>query len=1443
MLKRVRIFLCMLLSVAMLAGDLSMAGIQQVQAATEQSVSGNEVTHPDAGDETKPDTPETGEPGIMDEATGEQQDVSDGDLTVSENASDVSGNEITVSANDLKEASLSEEALDKLQQLLTERERMALVYLTDAYPVKKEADSASDTVATLASGQTVVIRDIALKKGTVWYQVLFETGGQTLEGYVERYYLAYSDEELIRWEEEYLLPVMEKFFGKSWESASVQTASVHTGEVSYATAYGDINSFPLSYQSALLKLKQKYPNWTFVKQDCTELKFNDIVNAQYGERSYIWASAPSDYREGQTSQANWYYASKKAITYYLDPRKHLSEDEVFQFEQLTYNSSYHTESSLNSILSNTFMYGTIPGDNISYARAFIQIGANYGVSPYHLANRVIQEQGTQGTSPMISGTYPGYQGYYNYFNVGAGKGTDEQVIKNGLQYAKNSGWNTRYKSLSGGAGTIGNSYIKIGQDTLYLQKFQVKKFGGYGLYQHQYMQNIQAPTSEGKGNYNTYSASGSLNNRFVFKIPVYTDMPAIVREIRLSEAEHTLTITQEKTADGIKANCESFTLTATVIDTDGKKRKDVPVTFTSSNKTIATADPVDKVTGKVTAVSGSKKAITITASAGGKSATCKVTVLAPLYELSIIPPEGEVRVGASTKLQLQPIPLYTTDEINLAFWESSDDQVAEVKKGTVTGLKKGTATIKATVTCDDNRKVSAEYKLTVLPCVVQFYKQVGSEWLKWDSYEMSYGDTLEGLFPDETELTGHEKDVFSGWYTKKGGEGVRCLETTRVYGNMDIYPYFISTDQDFFVKSLGDYVYTGAAIKPEVEVYDGDVLLVKGVDYTVSYANNKAVASKDAKKAPTVTVKGKGNYAGTQKVKFNIVQKNLQENDITVEDLLYTYTGKTITPAPSVYYQGRKLAKNKDYKVICTETGTGAYKSAGTFVFELQGMKNFTGTKRVYMKISNNVLMSKVSVAAVKAQTYDDGNEIKPALKVTYKKKLLKENEDYIVTYSNNREIGTATATIEAIEKPYNKDQVNFVGSKTIKFKITGIPMNRVKVTGLTTKTYCGVPITIFDEQGQNSGFFPDFSITYTKNGLTNRLELGTDYTVSYQKNERNGKATVIFTGSNHYSGVLKKTFKINSYNLATNPEGYIILKEKELGEQNYSRAGVTPKIELYFKGMDGTEELLTEKTDYVLTYSNHKKINDGSDPIKLPSITIKGKGRFTGTWKQAATFTVGAKDINDPAITVTASDQVYKAGKTEYPPKLVVKDGNKGLKLNKDYRVVSYTMTSSSADTGVMEYEAEIEAMEKPDGTREYQGTRKVTYRVFRFSLGKAAILAIPKQTYVDKVAKSDDGICPEITVTYKIRSAAEAELFNELHYEKFIPKTKQVVGAADGTTIILKKGDTVLLQKGRDYTNISYQNNKKKGTARVTIYGMDLFSGSKTAKYSIISRVLQRR
>lgn len=419
-----------------------------------------------------------------------------------------------------------EEAKLALQEILQERTVMALVYLTDNYPVRSMPDAESDVVVAVPSGQTVQILDVeVLSAAEVWEYVTFFHNGNQYYGYVERGNLACSDELFLDWEDSYgMNPAARGLMTLTNDGQSVSDGDGGNGGAQILPA--DIAQFPQSYQSALLQLKEAHPNWTFVKFN-TNLNWSEVVtNQMVAGRNLIHTSFPAYMWNGVYGQS-WGHVTEDTLKYYLDPRNGLTEELIFQFEQLTYNASYHTEAALQTFLNGTFMSGKIPNTVLTYAYAIYMIGKEQNISPFHIACRIYQEQG-DGTSPLISGNYEGkngtLKGYYNYFNIGATGRTDEEVIVSGLERAKREGWTDGYHSIYGGAKILAANYILHGQDTLYLQKFDVDKSYD-GLYWHQYMQNISAPSSEGKNIRKSYERAGSLDNTFVFKIPVYNSMP------------------------------------------------------------------------------------------------------------------------------------------------------------------------------------------------------------------------------------------------------------------------------------------------------------------------------------------------------------------------------------------------------------------------------------------------------------------------------------------------------------------------------------------------------------------------------------------------------------------------------------------------------------------------------------------------------------------------------------------------------------------------------------------------------------------------------------------------------------------------------------------------------------------------------------------------------
>lgn len=299
------------------------------------------------------------------------------------------------------------------------------------------------------------------------------------------------------------------------------------------------------------ELKKSHPNWTFtvlytgldwsnvIYKETSALHGRSLVqNSSAGWTCPTCGSTPYD-------NGTWYCASPTTVSYYMDIRNWLSESYIFAFETLSYDSSTQTIDGVKKILSGTFMdrdsinyydtEGNMQTINKSYAQIIMEAAAEAKVSPYHLASRVKQEQGSGGSS-LISGKYTytdgngntitDLRGYYNYFNIGASGGNSATIIRNGLNKAKSKGWTTPELAIKGGATFLAAEYISNYQDCLYLEKYQVDSAGG--LYSHQYMQNVSAPFSEGYSTYAAYRDMGMLNYSFNFIIPVYENMPTTV---------------------------------------------------------------------------------------------------------------------------------------------------------------------------------------------------------------------------------------------------------------------------------------------------------------------------------------------------------------------------------------------------------------------------------------------------------------------------------------------------------------------------------------------------------------------------------------------------------------------------------------------------------------------------------------------------------------------------------------------------------------------------------------------------------------------------------------------------------------------------------------------------------------------------------------------------
>lgn len=408
--------------------------------------------------------------------------------------------------------------------------------------VRRLASMSASKKTSLSRGTSVDILEEVQGDGSSWYKISAKNG--TVTGYVSKAYITVNNTN--------------------------QLTNVSSSDKNFEEHLA-IQGFPESYKIHLRALHNKYPNWTFTAQK-TGIDFDEVItNQSVIGRNFVHKDSISSWKSMEAGAydynnnswvlfdgGKWVAASKDIIKYYIDPRNFLDEIYIFQFLDNAHKSKNYEVSALEAILSGTFLASKDIIDNVSniintsygpgaslqapssqaqsseslnYAQIIMKAGIESGVSPYVLAAMLIQEQGVNGSSGLISGKVASYEGYYNYFNVGAYQKGNQSPTISGLSFAKDVGaydrpWNTRAKAIIGGAKYYGENYVNAGQNTLYLKKYNVL---GANRYKHQYMTNVEGAAGEGAKLAKAYKDI-LKNEALEFCIPVYNNMPSEVSQ-------------------------------------------------------------------------------------------------------------------------------------------------------------------------------------------------------------------------------------------------------------------------------------------------------------------------------------------------------------------------------------------------------------------------------------------------------------------------------------------------------------------------------------------------------------------------------------------------------------------------------------------------------------------------------------------------------------------------------------------------------------------------------------------------------------------------------------------------------------------------------------------------------------------------------------------------
>lgn len=270
----------------------------------------------------------------------------------------------------------------------------------------------------------------------------------------------------------------------------------------------------------------------------------------------------------------------------------------------------------------------------TYADIIMEAAEISGISPYVLAAFILQEQGTAGTSELISGSQPGFPGIYNYFNVGAYAAGGFTSIERGLWWAggqdNNSTsygrpWNTPQKAIINGAVYLSDGYLKKGQNTIYYKRFNVGPDRKTTLYLHQYMTNVQGAWAEGWLLGKSCEDNGVLKDEYTFHIPVYDNMPEKAAakpegDLNPNSRLRSLSVKGYELTPAFKGNIYEYTVDAgTAAEVTVNAEAIAKTSKVKGTGTVKLSGKETKIFVAVTAENGAEKVYTVTVRNSGPS--------------------------------------------------------------------------------------------------------------------------------------------------------------------------------------------------------------------------------------------------------------------------------------------------------------------------------------------------------------------------------------------------------------------------------------------------------------------------------------------------------------------------------------------------------------------------------------------------------------------------------------------------------------------------------------------------------------------------------------------------------------------------------------------------------------------------------------------------------
>lgn len=172
------------------------------------------------------------------------------------------------------------------------------------------------------------------------------------------------------------------------------------------------------------------------------------------------------------TQADKSSNSLESILQALDPENFsYGTSSFYQFADISrgYSGKISARQIDSFIKSSCDRYGYQNSTLLGMGGTVIQASQMYNVNEVYLLAHAILESGW-GTSALSQGKVKGYEGYYNFFGIGA---YDKDPLNGGGYLAKSKGWDTPQKGMLGAAEWISKNYIhgSYGQNTLYKMRW------------------------------------------------------------------------------------------------------------------------------------------------------------------------------------------------------------------------------------------------------------------------------------------------------------------------------------------------------------------------------------------------------------------------------------------------------------------------------------------------------------------------------------------------------------------------------------------------------------------------------------------------------------------------------------------------------------------------------------------------------------------------------------------------------------------------------------------------------------------------------------------------------------------------------------------------------------------------------------------------------------